>query len=72
MLNEQNRLWWLYAEASALYSSIYLHPGDRKRRQGICERHIQAKVAEAEWIWFNLRIFVRTQQNNMKVIAKAR
>uniref|UniRef100_A0A914KH90 Hyaluronidase n=1 Tax=Meloidogyne incognita TaxID=6306 RepID=A0A914KH90_MELIC len=45
------RLWWLYAEVSALYSSIYLYPGDRKRKKILCERHMHAKVAEAEWTW---------------------
>ena len=63
MQNQLCRLWWLYAEASALYSSIYLHPGDRKRRQGICERHMQAKVAEAEWIWCFWNVFLQTEQN---------
>uniref|UniRef100_A0A915NM47 Hyaluronidase n=1 Tax=Meloidogyne floridensis TaxID=298350 RepID=A0A915NM47_9BILA len=46
-----DKLWWLYAEVSALYSSIYLYPGDRKRKKVLCERHMHAKVAEAEWTW---------------------
>ena len=72
MQNQLCRLWWLYAEASALYSSIYLHPGDRKRRQGICERHMQAKVAEAEWIWWVFGMFFYKQNRILKVITKTR
>ncbi|KAF7626029.1 Hyaluronidase [Meloidogyne graminicola] len=46
-----DKLWWLYAEVSSLYSSIYLYPDDRKRKKVLCERHMHAKIAEAEWIW---------------------
>ncbi|KAL3108489.1 hypothetical protein niasHT_015411 [Heterodera trifolii] len=44
-----DKLWWLFGEVSALYSSVYLYAGDTKRRRGVCERHMQAKVSKAEW-----------------------
>uniref|UniRef100_A0A914GYK1 Hyaluronidase n=1 Tax=Globodera rostochiensis TaxID=31243 RepID=A0A914GYK1_GLORO len=45
-----DKLWWLFGEVSALYSSVYLYDGDTKRRKGVCERHMQAKVSKAEWV----------------------